>query len=75
MMNTTVPRARRSDPAPRLTRLALALIFALGAALVFMGVRGQKEYAASGFNAESGYQAVYALSRDVSSAWKNALRC
>ena len=74
MMNTTVPRVRRSDPAPRLTRLALALIFALGAALVFMGVRGQKEYAASGFNAESGYQAVYALSRDVSSAWKNALK-
>ena len=54
--------------------LLLALVFALGAVLVFMGRRGQAEYAASGFSAESGYAAISALSGDVSEAWEKRLR-
>ena len=56
-----------------MTKLVLALVFALGAALVFMGYRGQVEYAASGFSSEGGFQAVYALSRSASNAWNDVL--
>ena len=56
-----------------MTRLGLMLLLALGAAMVFMGIRGQREYAASGFSSESGYQAVYALSGAVSGAWKESM--
>ena len=56
------------------TRLALALVFALGCALVFMGWRGQVEYAASGFSSETAYGAIYALSGEAADAWSRRIR-
>ena len=73
MKHEITPALRRDRRASILTRVALALIFALGAALIFMGREGQTEYEASGFSAENAYQAVYALSGDVSAAWKDSL--
>lgn len=66
----TLVRDRKSS---HITRLALALIFALGAALIFMGWRGQQDFAASGFSSESAYQTLYNLSEDVSAAWRERL--
>ncbi len=54
--------------------LILALLFLPGTLLIFMGNRGQAQYAASGFSAPSAYSAVYALSGDVSKAWNKRLR-
>ena len=53
--------------------LILALVFAFGAALVFMGHRGQSAYAASGFSSEAAYQAIHALSADAADAWNRRL--
>lgn len=61
------------DPQQTITKIGLAVIFLIGAALVFMGIRAQKKFAASGFSSENAYQAIYALTRDVSDAWKNKL--
>ena len=54
-------------------KLVLALVFALGVALVFMGYRGQVQFATSGFSSEGGFEAVYALSRSVSNAWSDVI--
>ena len=55
------------------TALVLALLFVLGAFLVFTGFRGQEQFAASGFSAESAYASIYSLSGDVTAAWKKYL--
>ena len=55
------------------TRIALAVIFLLGAALVLMGILGQGAYTRSGFSSEAGFQAVYDLSRDTAAAWDKRL--
>ena len=56
-----------------IAKLVLALVFALGAALVFMGYRGQVQFESSGFSSEGGYEAVYALSDSVSKAWSDGI--
>ena len=53
------------------TKIGLILCFLAGLAMVLAGIRGQQELAESGFGSESGYQAIYALSGDVSEAWKS----
>ena len=55
------------------TALVLALLFVLGAFLVFTGFRGQEQFAASGFSAESAYASIHSLSGDVTVAWKKYL--
>ena len=65
--------AHKDRRAAGLTKVALALVFALGAVLIFMGHRGQVDSAAAGFSAESAYQTVYNISGDVSAAWKDSL--
>ena len=67
------PATRRDRRASVRTKIALALILAVGAALIFMGRGGQEDYAASGFSAESAYQTIYDLSRDASAAWKDGI--
>ena len=47
------------------TRIGLLICFLLGTALVIGGLQGQREQAASGFESEGAYQAIYALSGDV----------
>ena len=54
--------------------LILALLFLPGTLLIFMGQRGQAQYTASGFSAESAYTAIHDLSRDAEKAWKRRLR-
>ena len=61
------------DPQQTVTKIGLAVVFLIGAALIFMGIRAQHDFASSGFSSESAYQAIYALTRDVSDAWKNKL--
>ena len=75
MKHELTPEAmlRRDRRAALRMKLILALIFALGAVLIFMGHRGQVDNAASGFSADNAYQAVYALSGDVSAAWSDSL--
>ncbi len=71
---TEPPRAiQRREPATLVTKIGLAVMFLLGAAIVFMGIRGQSEYSASGFSSEKAYQAIYALSGQVSDAWKKGI--
>ena len=68
---------KRNDATDRpalVTKLLLALAFALGCALVFMGWRGQVEYAASGFSSEEAFDAIYALSGEVSDAWARRIK-
>ncbi len=55
------------------TKLILVLLFLLGAALFLTGRKGQKTFEASGFNSGDAYEAIYALSRDVSEAWNKRL--
>ena len=57
-----------------ITKLVLALLFLLGAALVFMGWRGQVESAASGYTSDSAYQTIYRLTGDVNTAWSERLK-
>ena len=54
-------------------KLLLAAVFALGCALAFMGWRGQAEYTASGFSAETAYRAIYALSGETARAEKERI--
>ena len=66
-------RLPRRDPVPYITQVALVLLFALGAVLLYMGGRAQNDYLDSGFSSESSYQAIYALSRDTDTAWQKSL--
>lgn len=52
-----------------MTKAGLAACFLLGLLFVFFGLRGQNHAGNAGVNDES-YQAVYALSRDMNSAWE-----
>ena len=62
------------DRTPTITKIALGCLLVLSAVIIFLGYRGQRLYDASGFSSEAGYQAVYALSRNVDEAWKKQLR-
>ena len=65
----------KSDPRGALaTKLALALLFLLGLALVYQGLSAQKSYNESGFSAEGAFQAIYHLSEQVESDWNTLLR-
>ncbi len=64
----------RQTRAPLMTKLALALVFALGAVIIVLGVSGQRAYDTSGFSAESAYGAIYALGKDVNAAWEKQLQ-
>ncbi len=66
---TTEGRARR-DAAPLMTKAGLVLVFLLGAALVFMGIRSQRAFSASGFDSEAAFSAVHALSKDAERCWQ-----
>ena len=55
------------------TKLLLLALFLLGIGIICNGVRGMREYAASGFSAESAYQAIYQLHKKTDAAWSNRL--
>ena len=76
MTNSNQPHGSQTqrDPVQTFTKIGLAVVFLLGAALIFMGIRAQQEYASSGFSSEGAYQAIYALSKDVSEAWSNEIK-
>lgn len=62
------------DLTASVTKIILAAVFLLGAALFFMGNQAQKEYALSGFSSEASYQAIYALSGNVTESWIQTIR-
>ena len=62
------------DPQQTITKIGLAVVFLIGAALIIIGLRAQKEFASSGFSSETAYQAIYKLGHDVSAAWKKNLQ-
>ena len=76
MKRSTDPRRDilKREPAKLVTRIGLAVVFLLGALMAYMGIRGQNEFSASGFSSERAYQAIYALSGQVSDAWKNSVQ-
>ncbi len=62
------------DRAPAVTKAGLALIFALGLVMIAAGWLGMNAYNASGFSAEAGYGAIYALSGDMDDDWREQLQ-
>ena len=69
-MQTTLASRNRSALA---VKLLLLVFFLLGAWIIFYGLRGTQEYAASGFSSEAAYQAIYHLHRETETAWKQKL--
>ncbi len=65
---------RRRDPVQLITKIGLAVVLLFGAALIFMGYRGQKTYTGSGFSSENAYEAIYSLSGQVGQAWEKSLK-
>ena len=65
--------AQTGSRAKLLTQCGLGLAFLLGALLVFIGWRGQNAWHDAGFSSQEAYQAIYALSGDVSAAWENPI--
>ena len=65
---------QQPDHTPTLTKIALAVLLVIAAAIIITGWYGQRTNDASGFSSETGYQAVYALSKDVGNAWKKTLK-
>ena len=76
MKNATAAQKElpRQSRAPLLTKLGLAIVFALGIAIIVLGVSGQRAYDTSGFSAESAYGAIYSLHQDVANAWEKQLK-
>ena len=66
-----LPKQSRS---PLMTKLALAFVFVLGVAVIILGIMGQRAYDTSGFSAETAYDAVYSLGKDVNTAWDKQLQ-
>ena len=64
---------RKKDPSAVLTKTGLAVVFLLGALLVFMGIRGQKEFNESGFSSEKAFQEIHTLSGLVSETWQREI--
>jgi len=54
-------------------KLLLLLLLLLGTGIIINGLRGVREYEASGFSSESAYQAIYALQKETEAAWRQQL--
>ena len=76
MKNAAVlsPNALKRDRTPLFTKIGLLLAILLGLFIIFMGLRGIREYNKSGFSAESAYSAIYDLGKDVDQAWSQKLQ-
>ncbi len=57
-----------------MTQCILAALLVFGAFLVGLGIHALREHDRSGFDSESAYQAIHALSGQVESDWNNRLR-
>ena len=69
-MQSSLPSRTRSALAGKLLLLGF---FLLGVWIIFYGLRGMQEYAASGFSSETAYQAIYHLHRETETAWNRKL--
>ena len=63
-MQTQLQR-RRKDPAETRCKIALLILFLLGAALIAGGLWGSREYQNSGFDQENAYHYIHELSGKV----------
>ena len=59
---------------PLITKIALALLFFAGAALLFMGQRGREDFSRSEYSTEDAYRTIYALSRHTDALWENVFK-
>ncbi len=57
----------------RRVKLVLALLFAAGLCLVYVGAWGLRVYASSGFSSASAFESVYRLSQELDRDWKDLL--
>ena len=76
MENKAAMRQELARPGrgPTITKIVLGVVILLGLGIILTGYLGLQTYQDSGFSAESGYQAVYALSKGVSADWEKLLR-
>ena len=58
---------QRKDPAETRCKIALLILFLLGAALIAGGLWGSREYQNSGFDQENAYHYIHELSGKVDS--------
>ena len=59
---------------PLITKLALALVFLLGIALIFQGAAALRENDSAGFSSEAAFEAIYELSKEVDADWNALLK-
>ncbi len=64
----------RHERGPILTKCGLAALFFAGVLLLLAGVRSQRVLEADGFSSESAYRVIYALSGNVSEAWRSPIK-
>ena len=71
MKKAVAPRKNpeKRDHTPAVTKTILALAFALGLVIIFLGVTGMREYGTSGFSSETAYNAIYFLHRNTEAAY------
>ena len=75
-MNNAIAAQQPVSPHSRRTlavKLTLLLLLLLGAAIIVLGVMGQRAYDTSGFSAEAAFDAIHDLGRDTDAAWSQKL--
>ena len=72
-MQTQLQR-RRKDPAETRCKIALLILFLLGAALIAGGLWGSREYQNSGFDQENAYHYIHELSGKVDSLYEKSIQ-
>ncbi len=65
---------RTRNPGELRIKLALLVVFVLGALLVIGGVWGMNQLSASGFDSEDGYHAIHELSPELNALYQNGIQ-
>ena len=65
---------QRKDPAETRCKIALLILFLLGAALIAGGLWGSREYQNSGFDQENAYHYIHELSGKVDSLYEKSIQ-
>ena len=65
---------QRKDPAETRCKIALLILFLLGAALIAGGLWGSREYQNSGFDQENAYHYIHELSDKVDSLYEKSIQ-
>ena len=63
----------QKSKASLITKAGLAACLLLGLVFIFLGIRGRQKLSSEALSTEESYQAIYALSGDLSAAWNGSL--